>query len=87
MVIIWLWKEIIKMIVPMPMPIYSNGGGGDISLQALIIFVLRSIYIIQLALCIVELFFDEYEDKKEFFFELIPFIPWIVKLVKKIIEL
>jgi hypothetical protein len=73
------------MIVPMPM--YSHGGGGDLSASLVIIVLLSVIYFMQIVWAIIKLFSDEYEDKKEFFIDLIPFIPYIVKLVKKIVEL
>ncbi|MDP4224861.1 MAG: hypothetical protein Q8910_00625 [Bacteroidota bacterium] len=77
-----------KMITPMPMPIYTHSyGGGDIGLSVAIIILLSLVYVLQLAICVTKLSEDVYDNKQEFFTELIPFVPWIVKLVKKIIDL
>jgi hypothetical protein len=81
----------IGQVVPIVVPMNTNGGGGEISLLAIIVIVLIVWYVIQIIGVFFKLFGitfdDEYKSKTEFLMALIPFVPHIIIIVNKIKEI
>ena len=76
---------IIGQIVPIFLPL--NHTGGTVSIMEVVIITAIILYAMQLLFVVMNVVERVFDNKQQFFWWCVPFIPAIVHFVKKVIEL